>query len=386
MVKEVQDNVLGILISSVTPGHPHEERLQVWKKLCGPVRDISRMPPAYCGEGLFNMDVKQAGELLARMAEGGELRADAESPWLSTLDTVTKLRCVLRHVTITRSTGRGISNLAMTIITRRNARLLKEVEALGILGSEPREELLAYAIECNADPAFRAAILSLNMGTAERAVNGNPVRGHFWSSRWAKTTSDERLAWLQKCWEGPLDREACGERVETFQCDRGFERVMPGDFWMFPNLMMDYGDVRFWNLETAACCGANPTLMEVMLADGWLSNARCDLRWTGSEEELVGTPLCVAAAAGRLEQVKLLLNAGEAVNDTAETRSRYSPADPDGWAAVDSYIVTPLYMALQKGYKDVAEYLRARGGVCYPEWKEEDRGNGEPCVCGERRI
>lgn len=131
-----------------------------------------------------------------------------------------------------------------------------------------------------------------------------------------------------------------------------------------------------WSPGTAACCGANPTLLEVLIEDEWLSDVRCTLSWVSSGEELDGTPLCAAAAAGRLEQVKLLLDAGEAVNDTAEMRSNYTPADddPDGWANMEDYIVTPLYMALQKGHKDVAECLRARGGICYPGYRGRHEG------------
>ena len=364
--REVRENVLQIFAASVTPRRPQEERLQVWKKLCGAERDISRLSlPPYREEPFKN--VKEMERLLVRMAEGGELRADAESPWLSGLDTATKLRCVMKHVKITRNTTQGISNLAMKLISMKNTRLLREAEALGILDSEPRRELLAYAIENGADSAFRASVLSLRHETADRTVNGNPVRGRFWSSRWVKTAEEEKMAWLKECWEAPLDRAACRERVETLLYDDGFDV----DLWEFgidPALKLADVGLEFWDLQAAACCGHNPMLLEVMLDNGLADRAH-RVQWTHGGNELMGTPLCLAAAAGRLEQVKLLLDAGQAVNDTVRRRSRFWLDAPDCWRGMTDCIVTPLHMALRNGHQEVAEYLQARGGICYPEWK-----------------
>lgn len=389
---EVRHNVLQNFVESVTPQKPQEERLRVWKKLCGPVRDITTLSMDHYPAEPFK-DVKQMERLLIRMAEGGELRADAESAWLSVLDTVTKLRCVMKHVKMTRNTGQGISNLAMKIISMKNMRLLREAEALGILDSEPRRELLAYAIENGADSAFRASVLSLRREAADRAVNGNPVRGCFWSSRWVKASLEEKVAWLRECWDAPLDRAACRERVETFLYDDGFD-VNLWEFGIDPAIKLADAGLEFWDLQAAACCGHNPALLEVMLDNG-LADRTHRVQWTRGENELMGTPLCLAAATGRLEQVKLLLDAGQAVNDTVRRRSRYWMDDPDCWRGMTDHIVTPLYMALRNGHREVAEYLRARGGICYPEWEPEKdlcvgkgirEENGEPCICGGGHV
>ena len=376
MTREVRENVLESFLATVTEKRPQEERLRLWKKLCGPVRDITL--PKSCEYTVRSFwDIGEMTRNLRRMAEGGELRCDAESFWAEDLRTVKALRCALKYVKFSRSTTRGISSLAMNILEQGSVRLLKEAAALGALDNEPREELLAYAMEQNADAAFRAAILSLCYGQPAGEANGNPVRGCFWSARWAKATREEKQAWLKECWEQPLGRDACRERVETSAYDDGFDRDEFSGFRTCREYRLDEEGLTFDNIEVAACCGRNPVLLEVLLDRG-LPDITWNLDWEHGGGHLEGSALCIAAATGRLEQVKLLLDAGKAVND-GRYRSHYSP-DGDDWWGEKRHVVTPLHMALRNGHTEVAEYLRARGGICYPEWKED----AQPASCVPR--
>ena len=116
------------------------------------------------------------------------------------------------------------------------------------------------------------------------------------------------------------------------------------------------------NLYVAGACGDNPELLRAALDYRVPLGERFSYRLDQEGEELRGSLLCLAAAAGRTEQVKLLLDRGADPNeDELFLRScLYGPNFPKG-------IVTPLAMAERMGHEDTAAVLRSRGARPMPE-------------------
>ena len=76
--------------------------------------------------------------------------------------------------------------------------------------------------------------------------------------------------------------------------------------------------------RVAACCGRNPALLRALLAENSSPLERVMLHWENTPECLMGTLLCLAAAAGRTDQVRELLERGMDPNEHDAPSARYS--------------------------------------------------------------
>ena len=359
---DVADNLLFHFLNVVRETQPHQDLLRLWKTLSGEVRDISAL--SYVPTCFQN----RMQALLDLLGEGGSLRADAESPFFRHLNA-NELREMLRRVTFFRSWGKGISALGMELVRRQSLPLLREAEKRGALDGEPRDELLAYARAVNAAPAFRAALLSLRLPGEPRRSPTLRTGALLWLSSWAERSESERRAWENTAWEQPLSPEETRDRVAArFTLSDEFTLLFGSTQRYFTLEREETVDgLRIRELFAAACCGRNPELLRALLPYCPLTtnlSLRLPHVW-----HLQGSPLCLAAAAGRTEQVELLLEAGAAVNDGPECRS-WCNEDSDFFAPPVrphlSQLVTPLHMALRQGHRETAELLRARGGECWP--------------------
>ena len=136
--------------------------------------------------------------------------------------------------------------------------------------------------------------------------------------------------------------------------------------------------MEFHTSWAAACCGKNPELLREIVDRYGTERSRRTLVWLSWNKEgnvfsrngvLNGTMLCAAAAAGRTEQVRILLERGLDPNEQdAGFRSVYAQGGPFG----ESRIVTPLYMALEKGHEETARLLREHGGIVWPEREQAE--------------
>lgn len=360
-----------------------EELLRLWKELCGEVRDISGVWPHY---GLLNgKDGAIWRKRLSELGEGGVLRAAAESAWLSDWASKGRLSALSEHVRFYRTSHEGISQLAMQILRHGDAKFIKLMAQRGMLDGEPREELLAYAARENGSPALRAMLLAapVNRGEAE-AREAMPDGGVFWCGRLERMGQEKRRAWAREAWELPLDAAACRERIDFIK-NAGFYEANPfcmtcgpfGGTLLWGEQMDGMG---FSSLAAAACCGRNPELLRVLLDQEGAdcgANTRVTLCWPpgnsfGASESLNGSLLCAAAAAGRTEQVRLLLDRGF---DPNEAEMTWRSVCSNGAVFSESSVVTPLYMAMEKGHYETARLLRERGGVAWPAIGED----GERC-------
>lgn len=382
----IRDDVLKLYFHRSGGQRVGAELLRCWKKLCGEVRDISALPS--CCSALDGGSAASCRAELAELSEGGALCAAADSEWLCAWTSKKQLTALSEYVHFYRRSHKGISHLAMWILKQGDAKFIKLMTQRGMLDNEPREELLAYAAKENGNPMLRAILLATPMNGGETEVREViPGGGAFWSGRLERMGKEKRQAWAREAWEQPLDAAACLERL-------GFIQNM--NFYDADSFYVDYDlfggslwgeaidGMGFNSVAAAACCGRNPELLRVLLDQkGPICERRTwiSLAWSaqgnafGARESLNGSMLCAAAAAGRTEQVRLLLDRGFDPNEADMAwRSTYS----NGGTFSDSHVVTPLYMALEKGHYETARLLRERGGIVWPA-REEGEEREERC-------
>lgn len=376
----IRDHVLRLYLRRSGGQRVGAELLRCWKELCGEVRDISALA--------FNCTVWD-GDIaagfraeLSKLGEGGVLCAAAESAWLCEWSDKKQLAALSERVHFYRASQMGISYLAMQILKHKDAKFIKLMTERGMLDNEPREELLAYAARENSNPMLRAMLLAapVNRGGAE-AHEAMPEGGVFWSGRLERMGRKKRRAWAREAWERPLGAEACLERLGYIKSMSIYkEDLFCVSYSLFGGSM--WGEaidgMGFNSVAAAACCGRNPELLRVLLdrkdpvceRKTWVT-----LVWSaqggsfGARESLNGSMLCAAAAAGRTEQVRLLLDRGFDPNEADMAwRSTYS----NGGTFSESLVVTPLYMALEKGHYETARLLRERGGMAWPVREEDE--------------
>ena len=86
------------------------------------------------------------------------------------------------------------------------------------------------------------------------------------------------------------------------------------------------------------------------------------LHWENTPECLMGTLLCLAAAAGRTDQVRELLERGVDPNENDAPQRSVFMSEPHSFDTV----VTPLYMARKYGHRETAKLLERNGGISFP--------------------
>lgn len=359
--QKIRDCMLNGILLRMTGDLPCDKLLERWRAACGETRDLTGVQ-----DDLVNiietLDDNRVRSIFAALGEGGSLCASAESDWfIKRLKIGTGnhfFEICLGCIDAYRATGEGISALARNLLYRGNARLLHRAAARGALRGESKGEMITFLSEEKASPTLRALVLTLPDGQIDVAsARPQPQDEELWR-QWEGLDDDGRAAFLRQMWEEPLSAETCRKRLQIKGWSRESGRLTLGDD-------EKVGEMLLWNLKVAACCGKNPELLRVLLEDDGL-DPRELIRgdWVGSIEVLYGTMLCLAAATGRTEQVQLLLDLGLDPNeDDVPERSTFYPDEIFGTPQV----VTPLYMALRKGYSKTAALLRERGGYAYPD-------------------
>lgn len=351
--------------------------LESWHSASG--GEISGLPQWTFRNTLGDDGAERVRETLRPLASGGPVRAAAESPWIPPLAEQggEALALLLKTVRFYRAHPRGISALAAAILRQNDLELLRLAAQVGALEQEPRSELLAFLAEHKLGMASRAFVLTRPVREERREDYRQGLRGCCWTSRWRGVSDWDRFAWLAFAWEYPLPYDQCVDRVETVAWDEGFtlkkgrerfpflRRPSRRDlsFWAaHPNYFPWATETDMGNLYVAGACGDNPELLRAALDYRVPLGERFSYRLDQEGEELRGSLLCLAAAAGRTEQVKLLLDRGADPNeDELFLRScLYGPNFPKG-------IVTPLAMAERMGHEDTAAVLRSRGARPMPE-------------------
>ena len=377
--QDIRDDLLNLYLYGWGGQSTCDELLRCWKKACGEVRDISGMTQCRYSR---STRLGVCREMLAGLREGGVLCAAAESAWLEDWNDKPHLTALTEYVHFYRAASKGISHLAMLVLDHGDAKFLKEMLHRGVLDGESREELLGYLTGKTGNPMLRATLLAapLPHQTSETRED-MPKNGVFWSARLEHMDQEQRRAWVREAWEGPLDADACRERLDAIRAvaRHPFDAFGIGGFGMAGQTLWQdrLDDIEFNCVAAAACCGRNPELLRVLLERSSDElRSRIFLCWQAQQTNnmiqfstnLNSNPLCAAAAAGRTEQARLLLDAGYDPNEAdMPSRSTYN----DGTGFGETRVVTPLYMALEKGHSETARLLRERGGVVWPAREDE---------------
>lgn len=337
---------------------PYQTVLNAWKQMSGKERDLT-----WVGSDLWALGWTKLSRFLQEAGEGGTLimDADAVNRWYGASN-----RCMvemLKRVQFRQRDGEGVSGMMQHLLSIGDLRTLRQAAKQGLLEREDPRQLL----ECLAE---------VNNGNQDlRTVTLTFARNHKEPNEWKADWRDPRR-WDQWClWELLSDEDAeallhtllygdlpCEDYLRTMfrmhqHLDRGvFAPDMNLNHPQYPAMQAD-------SLAGFACCAENDRMMKVLLKH--LPEKLQGLvraKW-GDRFCFCGTPLTLAAAMGRTEQVKLLLDSGVHPDEAGRgDGSRFFILQSDFSEAGVS--VTPVLAAILFGQKETAKLLLERGASC----------------------
>lgn len=337
---------------------PYQTLLKAWKQLCGKERDLTWMSGDF-----WEIGWRDLRRFLEEAGEGGTLvmDEDAVSRWFSPhLRGVMEL---LNRVRFRHREERGISGLMQHLLGMSNLRVLQHAAKRGLLSREDPAVLMEHLMK-NPQINHNARSMVLTYARKQGAQGDNlvekwqdPQRWEYWCT-WAREEevyTEELHAVLYQ----ELSRE---------ECLRGMFRLnqyLRQDF-LSPDISVEhprYPSLQTNSLTGIACCAERGQAMGLLLEHlpGRLRQG-VQASW-GDRLYFRGTPLCLSAALGRMEQVRLLLEAG-ADPDEADRggASQFIIRRKDFSADITS--VTPLLAAILFGEEETARLLLAHGAVC----------------------
>ncbi len=357
--------ILRIAASACRHGVPYKELLDSWKKLCDGIGDISWMWGALVG-----VTTKKFAPFFDYLSDHMDLVMDADTvDWWMPVSVVKK---ITKKVRVYSSQWReGVSGLAMNVLSCRNWRWVKNAIENGALDGESREEVLRCLKEANGDFLLRVlALTEERIGTKRMDVienvtdleyhqNGVRYGLHHWQER-----NDQNLAQI-------------AEKLYSWMREPTEED--PFLDWRVKKVFFEenFGikeEVRFANqMVMDACQADNSAMLEKLLEiDPTLS--RCfgnyDFSFQGDDSLLVccalkeavemqASALCWAAAAGKTQNVELLLRKNGSPDEI--DRGIYSSIRIGIPGEVRYFRVTPLLMALACNQEDTARILISAG-------------------------
>lgn len=337
---------------------PYQTILKTWKQLSGKERDLT-----WIGSDLWAFGWTKLHHFLQEAGEGGTLimDADAMNRWYGA-----SARCmteVLKRVQIRQRDGEGVNGMLQHLLNMGDLRLLRQAVKQDLLEREDPKELLEYLAElnsCNQD--LRAAVLTFAHNHPDpkevKADWQNPRRWSQWCL-WELLSDEDAEELLHTLLYSDLSREDCLRALFRLHqyLDRGvFAPDINLNHREYPSLQAD-------SLAGFACCAESPQALELLLnslPEKLLGGVR--VRW-GESFYFHGTPLTLAAAMGRTEQVKLLLEHG--FHPDEEGRGDFSRFFVrTSHFCENSFPVTPVLAAILFGQEETTKLLLERGASC----------------------
>lgn len=337
---------------------PYQTVLNAWKQLSGKERDLT-----FIGNDLWTFGGTKLSRFLQEAGEDGTLvmDADAMNQWYGA-----SARCmleVLKQVQFRQRGGEGVNGMIQHLLYVGNLRTLRQAAKHGLLEREDPKQLLECLAElnnCNQDLRAAALTFARNHKSPEE-MKANWQDPHRWNQwcLWEVLRDEDAEELLHGLLYGKLSREECLRIMFRMHqhLDRGvFAPDMNLRHPQYPALQAD-------SLAGFACCAEHGQMLELLLEslpEKLQGVVRVD--W-GKRFGFRGTPLALAAAMGRTEQVRLLLDRGfqpdeEGRGDVSRFFTRQSDFSETGFP------VTPLLAAILFGQEETAKLLLERGAAC----------------------
>lgn len=337
---------------------PYKSVLNAWKQLCGKERDLT-----WLGSNIWLMKWSHLNRFLQEAGEDGTLvmDADALSQFFGT--TYRSMLTVLKNIRFRYRDGKGVNGLMQHLVLSGDLRLLRYAAKMGILETEDPKLLLECLSETeNNRQDVRAMVLTFARNQP------NELRE---MADW-----QDMRRWKHWClWEQADEETAQGCLRELLYQNRPEEDCLKNLFrlhqylgrgFFSPDMKLEHPDYPTMEADSLAafvCCAETALPMKVLMEHlpNQLQNLlRAD--W-GERFFFCGTPLTLAAALGRTEQVKLLLESGIHPDEAGRgDRSRFFVRTSD--FAEDGFPVTPVLAAILFGQEETARLLLDHGASC----------------------
>ena len=340
-------------------GQPRGKLPEQWKALCGEEGDLT-----WASLEMYRMPRANLQAMLKELGKDTRLVMDADSLGAYGREAKWELMDILSHVELRHNTGLdGISALAENLLAIGDLRYLRKAAKSGAFAEENPKALLDYLerIERN---DLRALMLAYG-GQGAKGLTPRwkqEHRGRQWSRCW-NIDRKPYENWLAELTQEDLPEEECLRRLQ------GMRYGLPMDtFWRLdctiPVKLPDGArrrEVMASKPEVAVICGSQTKPLELMLQYmPEAANQRFHVEFCErSLLDLEGTPLTVAAATGRTEQVRLLLDSGLDPDETG--RGLVSSLR---WCGSGVIPVTPVMAAIYYGEEESAKLLLEAGAAC----------------------
>ena len=346
----IRDAVLNEILRRWRENKHYEELLERWKLMCGADRNISN------GRRLSDFFTKPATDqpltVFGALAKGGKLCLAAESAWL--LMPGMELSPFLSQngdFTLYRSLTGCMSAFAWSFARDDEQSLhhMRLAAERGLLDHEPREELLSIMKD---RPGHKMLVLSLGP-MKPYAPQGVVPRRTFTLTNGC-SRNEMKMETLRSLWQGNAPADECRRYLSSL--------ADPDPWFNYLIDALDDGDEETitdaqgremvpLDLAAAACIADNPNLLCGYLETKGFEPETANLSWRGTNKWLSGPCLCAAAAAGRVDQARYLLENG---------------ADPSETGAFTCengmQLLTPLALAEHFDWEEVVSLLREYAG------------------------
>ena len=356
------------LLHRYTPEHTCPNLMRRWKELCNGEGDLT------WGWGrLSGMQQKTLRQFLLEAGKDMELVIDADAIRLQFKAEITLFTELIRHVRLRFNHGlEGISGLTASLLSWGDLRAVQAARQ-GILAQESASELLSSLRYMEQGAALRPLVLAYGGKGSQEPEDAYPrwaqrERYQRWSREW---NVDEKtfLRWMEELFSEDLSERECLRRLIMAKQKEQDIGVF-GVGMVTGNVTVRHprrGEVRFSKVLAGLCCGQATQPLTTLLR--YMPEQLNDFVRVsfdrGPLQVLWGTPLCIAAATGQTEKVKLLLDAGIHPDELGKDVVSYCCYDEDVDEDPDNPLfLTPVLAAILFGEEETARLMLNAGAVC----------------------
>lgn len=335
---------------------PYQTLMTAWKQLSGPERDLTW--------GKFDfwcLPVRKQKNFLKEAGEGGRLVMDMDAVPEWQVTSSPTMSAMLKTVTFRHRDGSGIGGLLQQLLLGGNLRTLQTAAARGLLAAEQPRELMEFLISRG---CVRQDVRSMVLACAgtQKEKSGQPAdwrdprRWDCWCGRRELDDTDLQNK-LRNLLYGNVSQDECLHTMMLLT-------VRP--FFMVSEIAIEnsmYPNLSVASLAGAACCAERGQAMELLLRHHKkaLRQHVC-AKWS-HQFVFSGSPLTLAAALGKTEQVRLLLDSGIHPDETGRGDCSRFYMQTGGFSD-DSLFVTPVLAAILFAQEETARLLLSRGATC----------------------